>query len=73
MNSITTVKNELALSKETVNLIIKGGKYGCFALGIYALYDLCVKAMENGYAFNINYDSEGKISIQFTPPTVAAK
>lgn len=67
MSNIMTSKIGFRMNKETLSLIKNGGKYGCVALGIVALYDLCVRAMEKGYAFNINFDPEGKVGINFTP------
>lgn len=67
MSNIMAAKAGFNMSKEVESPIKNGGKYGCVALGIVALYDLCVKAIEKGYAFNINFDPEGKVSINFTP------
>ena len=66
MSNIMTSKIGFRMNKETLSLIKNGGKYGCVALGIVALYDLCVRAMEKGYAFSINFDPEGKVGINFT-------
>ena len=55
-------------SKEAYSLVKKGGKYGCIALGIWALHDLCEKAMDKGYAFNVDLSQEGKVNFNFTPP-----
>ena len=74
MNNIMTAKTGFIRSKETMSLIKNGGKYGCIALGIYALYDLCVRAMEKGYAFNVNVDLEGKkVHFNCTPSTVTVE
>ena len=74
MNNIMTNKTGFIMNKEAMALLKNGGKYGCVALGIYALYDLCVRAMEKGYAFNVNFDPEdGKVDFNFTPPTVTAE
>ena len=67
MSNIMTSKIGFRMNKETLSLIKNGGKYGCVALGIVALYDLCVRAMEKRYAFSINFDPEGKVGINFTP------
>ena len=67
MSNIMASNIGFRMSKEMVSLIKNGGKYGCVALGIITLYDLCVRAMEKGYAFNINFDPEGKVGINFTP------
>lgn len=70
MNNIMASKTNFIISNEAISLIKNGGKYGCIALGMYALYDLCVKAMEKGYAFKVNFNSEGKVHFSFTPNTV---
>lgn len=66
-NSLMKAKTGLIISKEGMNSIKKGGRYGCIALGIYALHDLCIRAMEKDYAFNCNLDPKGSISFNFTP------
>lgn len=71
MNNIMTTNTDLFIRKEAINLFKDGGKYACIALGIYVVYDLCVKGMEKGYAFNVDFDPEGKVDIKFTPSTVA--
>ena len=67
MNNLIKTTAAMNISKEAYSLFKKGGKYGCIALGIWALYDLCVKGMDKGYAFNVGLDQEGKVTFNFTP------
>lgn len=53
MNNVIKTTTAMNFSKEAYSLVKKGGKYGCIALGIWALHDLCEKAMDKGYAFNV--------------------
>lgn len=73
MNNIMTAKTGFIRSKEAMSFIKNGGKYGCIALGIYGLYDLCVRAMEKDYAFNVDVDLEGKVHFNFKPSTVTVE
>lgn len=68
MNNVIKTATAMNFSKEAYGLVKKGGKYGCIALGIWALYDLCVKAMDKGYAFNVDLSQEEKVSFNFAPP-----
>ena len=73
MNNIIKTTAAMGISKEVYDLVKKGGKYGCVALAIYALYDLCVKAMDQHYAFNVSLDQEGKVSFKFSPPVTTVE
>lgn len=68
MNNVIKTTTAMNFSKEAYSLVKKGGKYGCIALGIWALHDLCEKAMDKGYAFNVDLCQEGKVNFNFTPP-----
>lgn len=68
MNNVIQTTTAMNFSKEAYSLVKKGGKYGCIALGIWALHDLCEKAMDKGYAFNVDLSQEGKVNFNFTPP-----
>lgn len=72
MSNIMTSKIGFRMNKETLSLIKNGGKYGCVALGIVALYDLCVRAMEKGCTSQQKLDTNFKyylsinlISVQY--------
>ena len=73
MNNIIKTTTAAGISKEVYGLVKKGGKYGCIALGICVLYDLCVKAMDQHYAFNVSLDQEGKVSFKFSPPVTTVE
>lgn len=64
-NFMTTVQDV-----DVTNMVIKGGKYGCALLGLYCLYSLGMEAIHNGYVFNCSCDPDGKVSMNFTPPSV---
>lgn len=68
MNNIMTTNTSFAISEEAMSFLENGGKYVCIVFGICTLYNLCVGAMEKGYAFNVNLDPEGKVGFNFTPP-----
>lgn len=73
MSNIMAAKTGFIRSKEALSLIKNGGKYGCIALGIYVLHDLCARAMEKDYTFNVDFDPEGKVHFNFTPSTVTVE
>ena len=73
MNNIMRAKTGVIMNKDVMSFIKNGGKYGCIILGIYALHDLCVRAMEKGYTFDVNIDPNGKVNFNFKTSTVTIK
>lgn len=73
MNNIIKTNTTMDISKEVYDLVKNGGKYGCMAFAIYVLYDLCVKAMGQQYAFNVSLEQEGKVSFKFSPPVTVVE
>ncbi|MBR4026213.1 MAG: hypothetical protein IKJ01_01475 [Lachnospiraceae bacterium] len=70
MNNIV---NGFRMNQEMINFIKDCEICGCIALGIYAVHDLCVRAIEKGYAFNIKFDTKGMIDFSVTPSTVTVE
>lgn len=69
-NNVLAVANSIISSKDVKNFLIKNGKYGCIAFGIYCVYDLCKIALNKGYSISIGLDREGRVDFNITSPIV---
>jgi len=65
----TIMSNNTTVGKQLVSFATKNGKYGCYIFAIWAIHDLCEKALDKGFGCDVTF-AKDSIKFSITPSIV---